>query len=116
MQKSIHNFLAASLVAVGALSAALSTSSAQSLDLYIGPDGRPGLELRDRDRDRRYYDDEYERLGCSERQALRRALRLGVRDPEIQAVTRRQIIIDGERRGRFVTVAFANRPGCPRIG
>lgn len=109
MQKSIHNFLAASLVAVGALLAASSTSSAQSLDLYIGPDGRPDLELRDRDR--RYYDDE-----CSERQALRRASRLGVRDPEIQAVTRRQIIIDGERRGRFVTVAFANRPGCPRIG
>lgn len=114
MQKSIHNFLAASLVAVGALLAASSTSSAQSLDLYIGPDGRPDLELRDRDR--RYYDDEYEWRGCSQRQALRRASRLGVRDPEIQAVTRRQIIIDGERRGRFVTVAFANRPGCPRIG
>ena len=114
MQKSIHNLLAAGLLAVGALTAVSSTSSAQSLDLYIGPDGRP--ELRDRDLDRRYYEDEYERPGCSERQALRRASRLGLRDPEIQTVTRRQIVIDGERRGRFVTVAFANRPGCPRLG
>lgn len=46
MQKSIHNLLAAGLLSVGALSAVSSTSSAQSLDLYIGPDGRP--ELRDR--------------------------------------------------------------------
>ncbi|MBP1875919.1 hypothetical protein LPJGGPFB_04539 [Ensifer adhaerens] len=41
MRKSLHNFLAAGLLAVGALSALSSTSSAQSLDLYIGPDGRP---------------------------------------------------------------------------
>ncbi|WP_455918430.1 hypothetical protein [Ensifer canadensis] len=43
MQKSIHNLLAAGLLSVGALSAVSSTSSAQSLDLYIGPDGRPEL-------------------------------------------------------------------------
>lgn len=116
MRKSLHNFLAAGLLAVGALSALSSTSSAQSLDLYIGPDGRPDMQFRDQDRNRRYYDEEYERPGCSERQALRRASRLGLRDPEIQAVTRRQIVVDGERRGRFVTVAFANRPGCPRLG
>ncbi|KOF13982.1 hypothetical protein AC244_29250 [Ensifer adhaerens] len=113
MKASIHKLLAAGLVAAGALTALPSAPLAQSLDLYIGPGG-PDLELRDRER--RYYEDEYDRPRCSPRQAIRRASRLGIRDAEIQAVTRRQIIVDGVRRGRFVTVAFANRPGCPRIG
>lgn len=116
MQRSIRNLLLAGLVTVGALSAVSFPSSAQSLDLYIGPDGRPDVQLGDRDRDRRYYEDRYERPGCSQRQALRLASRLGLRDAEIQSVTRRRIIIDGERRGRFVTVAFANQRGCPRLG
>ena len=113
MKRSVGNLLAIGLMGVSTLTVIPSVPSAQSLDLYIGPGG-PEL------RERRYYDDDDDvyrpRRGCSERQAIRRAYRLGVRDPEIQSVTRREIAVEGIRRGRFMTVYFANRPGCPRIG
>lgn len=109
---NIGKVLATGLTVAGALMAVPTASPAQSLDLYIGPDG-PDVRMRDRE-----YDDDYRPYrGCSERQAIRRAYRLGLRDPEIEAVTRRQVVVDGVgRRGRYTTVYFANRPGCPRIG
>ncbi|WP_104840332.1 hypothetical protein [Sinorhizobium fredii] len=99
------------MIAISTWTVTPSFPSAQSLDLYIGPGG-PEL------RERRYDDDDdYRRYrGCSERQAIRRAYSLGVRDPEIQSITRREIAVEGIRRGRFMTVYFANRPGCPRVG
>ncbi|RVO90112.1 hypothetical protein [Sinorhizobium meliloti] len=110
---NIGRLFAAGLILGGAAAAVPSASSAQSFDLYIGPDG-PQL------RDRRYDDDDYDyrpSRGCSERQAIRRAYRLGIRDPDIRSVTRREVAVDGVgRRGRLTTVFFANRPGCPRIG
>ncbi len=111
MIRSVGKLLAMGLIAAGTWAAMPTIPSAQSLDLYIGPGG-PEL------RERRYDDDDYYRRdrGCSERQAIRRAYRLGVRDPEIQSITRREIAVEGVRRGRFMTVYFANRPGCPHIG
>ncbi|MEY9164997.1 hypothetical protein ABIE78_003116 [Sinorhizobium fredii] len=111
MKRSFGKLLAIGLIGAGTWNAMPSIPSAQSLDLYIGPGG-PEL------RERRYDDDDDYRpyRGCSERQAIRRAYRLGVRDPEVQSVTRREIAVEGVRRGRFMTVYFANRPGCPRIG
>ncbi|RVK22779.1 hypothetical protein CN165_03630 [Sinorhizobium medicae] len=107
---NIGRLFAAGLILGGAVAAVPSASSAQSFDLYIGPDG-PQL------RDRRYDDDDYRDRGCSERQAIRRAYRLGIRDPDILSITRREVAVDGVgRRGRLTTVYFANRPGCPRIG
>ncbi|WP_026620244.1 hypothetical protein M728_002590 [Ensifer sp. WSM1721] len=109
---NIGKLFAIGLTLTGALAALPSPSSAQGLDLYIGPGG-PDLELRDR----RYDDDYRPYRGCSERQAIRRAYRLGLRDPEVQSITRREVAVDGVgRRGRYTTVYFANRPGCPRIG
>ncbi|MCZ4093034.1 MULTISPECIES: hypothetical protein [Sinorhizobium] len=109
---NIGKVLATGLIMAGALAALPSASPAQSLDLYIGPGG-PDVQMRDR----RYDDDYRPYRGCSERQAIRRAYRLGLRDPEIEAITRRQVVVDGVgRRGRYTTVYFANRPGCPRIG
>ncbi|MBB4189552.1 hypothetical protein [Sinorhizobium terangae] len=107
---NIGKVLATGLTVAGALMALPSASPAQSLDLYLGPGG-PDVRMRDRDYDRDY------RRGCSERQAIRRAYSLGLDDPEIESVTRRQVVVDGVgRRGRYTTVYFANRPGCPRIG
>lgn len=110
MKTRVQKLLAAGLMAAGICAALPSMSSAQGMDLYIGPGG-PNLELRDSER-------RYERpRGCSERQAIRRAYRLGMRDPAITSVSRRQILIDGiGRRGEYTTLALANRSGCPRIG
>ncbi len=98
MKRAVGKLLAIGLIATGTWTVMPSIPSAQSLDLYIGPGG-PEL------RERRYDDDDDYRpyRGCSERQAIRRAYRLGVRDPEIQSVTRREIAVEGVRRGRFMT-------------
>ncbi|WP_331374244.1 hypothetical protein [Sinorhizobium chiapasense] len=109
---NIGKVLATGLTMAGALMALPSASPAQSLDLYIGPGG-PDVQMRDRE----YDPDNYGSYrGCSERQAIRRAYRLGLSDPEIEAVTRRQVVVDGVGRRGLTTVYFANRPGCPRIG
>ncbi|WEX75486.1 hypothetical protein PYH37_000906 [Sinorhizobium numidicum] len=114
MKRTIGKVLATVLVGVGTMIALPSVPSAQGLDLYIGPGG-PDLDFRESPR--RYYDDDDYRGRCSERQAIRRAYRLGIRDPEVQDVTRRQVVVDGvSRRGNYTTVYFANRRGCPRIG
>lgn len=112
MKRLTMRLLATLSIVAGAVTVLPSAPLAQSLDLYIGPGG-PGIELRDR-RDR----DRYDRASrCSPRQAIRRAYRLGLDDPEIQSVTRRRIVVDGiDRYGDEVTLYLANRRGCPRIG
>ncbi len=111
MKNMVRKFLSTALVVASALIVLPSAPLAQSLDLYIGRDG-PNLEYREQDR--RYYD---RRRGCSERQAIRRARGYGMRDPAIQSVTRRSIVVDGiGRRGEFTALRLANREGCPRIG
>lgn len=116
MRHVISRFLVATLIGVSAVTALPSVSSAQSLDLYIGP-GRDDDGYR---QDRRYDDeDEYyrERRGCSPRQAIRRAYGYGMRDPAIAAMTRNRIIVEGiGRRGEYARLYLANRSGCPRIG
>lgn len=109
--KSFGGILVAIALSSGLWTAGPSASLAQSMEFYIGRDG-PAVEFREQ---RRQYDPPVR--GCSERQAIRRAYRLGMRDPAIQSVTRRQILIDGiGRRGEYTTLALANRQGCPRIG
>jgi hypothetical protein len=111
MKSTAGRFLATAMIVAGVLTALPSAPLAQSMDLYIGPGG-PDVEFRDRDR--RYYE---RGRGCSERQAIRRAYRLGMRDPAILSVRRGQIVIDGiGRRGEYTTLRLANREGCPRIG
>lgn len=53
--------------------------------------------------------------GCSEREALRRAWRMGLDRPEIVRVTPRRVIVEGEVGRRLQQVQFANVPGCPAI-
>lgn len=78
-----------------------------------GPyDGRyppPPREFRDGPR-------EFRDRGCDEREALRKAWRMGLDRPEIVRMTPRRIVVEGEgRRGRIIRVEFANAPGCPVI-
>ena len=111
MKSTVGKILAIAMIVGSSWTALPSVSLAQSLDLYIGRDG-PQLEYRDQDR--RNYE---RRRGCSERQAIRRAYRYGMRDPAIQSVTRRSIVVDGIGfRGEYTVLRLANREGCPRIG
>ncbi|OCP04404.1 MULTISPECIES: hypothetical protein [unclassified Ensifer] len=116
MLQTMSKVLVATMIAASALTALPSVSTAQSLDLYIGPgQGYEG----DYRRERRYDDDDYyqERRGCSPRQAIRRAYRYGMRDPAIAAMTRNRVIVEGiGRRGEYTRLYLANRNGCPRIG
>ena len=111
MTRVVDKRFAAALVVAGVLTALPSAPLAQSLDLYIGPGG-PDVEYREP------YRRDYEwRGGCSQRQAIRRAYRLGMRDPAVTSIGRRQIVVDGiGRRGEYTTLRLANREGCPRIG
>lgn len=111
MKSMVDKLLAAALIVAGVLTAFPSSPLAQTMDLYIGPGG-PNLEYRDP------YRRDYERRGgCSERQAIRRAYRLGMRDPAIASMGRRQIVVDGiGHRGEYTKLRLANREGCPRIG
>lgn len=53
--------------------------------------------------------------GCSERQALRRAWRMGFEQPEVVRVTPRRVIVEGEVGRRIRRIEFANVPGCPPL-
>ncbi|GGD39907.1 hypothetical protein [Aureimonas glaciei] len=55
----------------------------------------------------------YERRGCDARQALRKAYRLGLNRPVIVRDNRRAVVVDGRKRGRLVTIRFAQERGCP---
>lgn len=55
----------------------------------------------------------YERSSCSAGQALRKASRFGLRRPEVVRDNRRAVVVDGWKRGRLVSVRFAQERGCP---
>jgi hypothetical protein len=53
-------------------------------------------------------------MGCDQRQALKRAWRMGLDHPQVVRVTPRRIVIEGEGdNGDIRRVQFANVPGCP---
>lgn len=53
--------------------------------------------------------------GCSLRQAVRKAYRMGLNRPRVVRDNRRAVVVDGRKRGRIVTVRFAQVRGCPVI-
>lgn len=54
--------------------------------------------------------------GCSPRQALRVARRIGVKDAEISSIDGRRVVIDGYGwENEYVQLVLGNRTGCPRI-
>lgn len=75
--------------------------------------GGPRYERGDRRHDRHDRGSRYERSSCAAGQALRKASRLGLRRPEIVRDNRRAVVVDGWKRGRLVSVRFAQERGCP---
>ena len=67
---------------------------------------------------RRYFRDyDYDvrpaRRTCRPRKALRKARRMGVRDPYIARIKRRAIVVKGYRWGDQVKVKFGRSRSCP---
>lgn len=50
---------------------------------------------------------------CSPREAIGKARYFGLRNPRIERVTPRRVVVGGWRYGEYDRVVFANRPGCP---
>ncbi|MBS9721326.1 hypothetical protein JYU29_11565 [Tianweitania sp. BSSL-BM11] len=111
MHKVLTSAGLALAVTVGSLGGGMSIASAQGIQLEIGPNGIRPVE-RERERDRRGPP----RRGCSERDARAAARDEGLRDVEVTRVTPRSVTVEGEtRRGRVITMRFANERGCPEL-
>jgi len=102
--------VAAFSVALVSLASTPTMSSAQDVELRLGPDGvRPVIRDRDRDRDRN------RRGGCSPSEARAAARDEGFRRAEVVRVTDRSITVRGMTRNGPDRITFANRRGCPEI-
>lgn len=106
----MHKLVAALSVALVSLASTPTMSSAQDVELRLGPDGvRPVIRDRDRDRDRN------RRGGCSPSEARAAARDEGFRRAEVVRVTDRSITVRGMTRNGPDRITFANRRGCPEI-
>ncbi|KQT69601.1 MULTISPECIES: hypothetical protein [unclassified Aureimonas] len=115
-----RSLLVAGTIAATTLGLSAATASASEARITITTSPMAGIELaqyhdrgdrwdRRGDRDDRRYD----RGSCSAGQALRKASRFGLRRPEIVRDNRRAVVVDGWKRGRLVSVRFAQERGCP---
>lgn len=141
MFRTVKAVMISALLGAGALSLAPASAQADSLyfslgvgdprgGVVIGEDYAPVREWDRRDWDRRDWDrrdwrrpgwdrppprESWDRPGCSERHALRKAYRMGLDRPFIARDNRRMIVVAGVGdRGRE-WIRFARVPGCPVI-
>lgn len=101
--------LVAGSLAAGALGLSATPAAADSLRLTVTAESAPLVLAHG-------YGNRYERRGfCPPRRALRKAYRMGLNHPVIVRENRRVVVVDGRKRGRVVTVRFAQARGCPVI-
>lgn len=125
MFKLIKTATLSAMIGLGAMAAAPSTASADSLGIqFLAQDagfgfyfGDSGSAYRDWDRrhDRRDSYDRYDRRDfCSPRDALRKAEWLGMRHVRVTHVNYRTIGVAGRVRGHhYDRILFARAPHCP---
>jgi hypothetical protein len=117
MSISLTKAALAAMIGFGTISAAPATASASGLDVdfYFGIGPGPGhhYDYRERRRDDHRWHER--RRGCSERKAVRKARRIGLRGARIVRHDRRKLVIKGRVRGHREYIAFANMRGCPVI-
>jgi hypothetical protein len=108
----VRAIIIAATFAGGAVSAVPAVAAPLSVTVTTDQGGDVRVAQRyDRDRrDFRRYD-----RGCSPRDALRKASRMGIHRAGIVRDGRRAVVVDGRKRGRYVSVAFANVRSCPVI-
>ncbi|RZM34559.1 MAG: hypothetical protein EOP67_16385 [Sphingomonas sp.] len=102
--------LVAATLSGGAVIAAPASAAPTGVTVVAPEGGNVLLAQRyDRRDDRRY------ERGCSPRQALRKASRMGINRAGIVRDNRRAVVVDGRKRGRYISVSFAQERGCPVI-
>lgn len=111
-------------VGLGALAAVPATAQAQSGGVYLGFGNQGpaiGIQFNDRGRhdlrDRRNHrgpDRRHRERGCSVREAVHKAERMGLRRARVVSENRRVVRVEGRGHGRRAAViTFANDRGCP---
>ncbi len=121
MFNKIKTVAIAALVSLGALAAVPATAQATGLSFGVGGHGGSvtvqfGGGYHDRyDRGPRY-DRHGPRRACSERQAVYKAVDMGLRNARVVHSDRRAVEVRGRshRHGR-TTIVFARAPHCPVI-
>lgn len=122
MKQVLTRVLLAGMVGLGGISIAPVAALADGI--YFGFDTGPTYRRPPPPPPGRFYDEpDFRRrppppppgYGCSEREATRRAWRMGLEDPEVVRVTPRRVIVEGEVGNRTRQIQFANVPGCPPL-
>ncbi len=105
------------VIGLGALAAIPATAQADSFYFGISPSG-PSFGYNagpNRGWDRGWERPRHVARGCSTREALRKADRMGINRTFIRGENRNTIRVGGRNHGRSVTVVFAKAPNCPII-
>jgi hypothetical protein len=122
MKQVLTRTLLAAMVGLGGVS--IAPVAAMADGIYFGFDTGPGYRRPPPPPPAPFYEGrEYYRrppppppgYGCSEREAVRRAWRMGLEDPEVVRVTPRRVIVEGQVGRRIRQIQFANVPGCPAL-
>ncbi|MBO6718317.1 MAG: hypothetical protein JJ913_10215 [Rhizobiaceae bacterium] len=120
MFKTIRTAALSAVIGLGALAAAPATAQADSFYFGISPNG-PSFGFHS-DSSRRWDRGgwhhnrrHWHRSGCSVRDALNKADRMGINRAHVRRSNRNVIRVAGRKRGHHVAVVFANAPHCPVI-
>lgn len=132
MFKILKTAALSALIGLGAFAAMPATAQAQSGGVYLGFGNQGptvGVQFNDRGRhdlrDREYHERDYRDVrprdrrdrGCSVREALNKAERMGLRRARVVDDNRRVVRIEGRRGNspRMAMIVFANERNCPVI-
>lgn len=119
MFKLIRNAALSALIGLGAIAALPASAQANSFQLGIGSGGTSmSFHFGDsRDRYHRAPRQNYRQYGqCSQREAVRKASRMGVRHARVVHANHRTVHVEGRARGYHnARIVFANARNCPVI-
>lgn len=115
MFSKIRNIALSAVLGLGTLAALPATAQADSFYFGIGPHGPRAGVIVDEGYSYRRGGRHWDRRGCSAREALRKADRMGINRAYVRSQNRNVIRVSGRSRGHRVNVVFANAPRCPVI-
>ena len=114
MFRKIRNVALSAVLGLGTLAAMPAAAQADSFYFGITPHGPRAGVIIDEGRSYRRGGRHWDR-GCSAREALRKADRMGIHRARVRSENRNVIRVAGRSRGHRVTVVFAKAPRCPVI-